>query len=150
MNQSVIENQCQSMTLKGQLCKKKCMNGNIYCGIHYKKYKFEKPNECPICFEEMKENFPLSCSHWVHRTCILKWGKHMCPICREPLKLTSGEKKKFEKQHKDNIAKFLSILSRIPSYTEYREIDGENYRFIQVDIDSFSPEELIFIQQNLM
>jgi hypothetical protein len=42
----------------------------------------EKPTECPICFEPMMDINPLSCGHWIHRTCIRKSNTILCPLCR--------------------------------------------------------------------
>ncbi len=51
--------------------------------------------ECPVCFEEINDNIPLPCLHWVCRKCILLSLKKpenikrispkdifKCPICR--------------------------------------------------------------------
>jgi hypothetical protein len=42
----------------------------------------ERPDECPICFEDMNDKRPLKCGHWVHMTCIEKSPTHTCPLCR--------------------------------------------------------------------
>ena len=47
---------------------------------------FQKPEECPVCLEDIrKEKYPLSCGHWVHKSCIEKQVKNECPLCRSRL-----------------------------------------------------------------
>ena len=29
-----------------------------------------------------KNEIPLSCGHWFHTTCLTKWNKPECPMCR--------------------------------------------------------------------
>jgi len=63
----------------------KCDNykNKIYCKNHEKEFKFEKPEDCPICSEDMTScQFPLKCGHWAHTECVLKW-QDKCPICRK-------------------------------------------------------------------
>jgi hypothetical protein len=45
-----------------------------------------------VCFENLNENKPLSCGHWVHKTCIIKSKKDTCPLCRQSVELTDKEK----------------------------------------------------------
>lgn len=57
-----------------------------YCEQHKPRYRFDKPDECPICYEEMGEiPIPLECGHWVHRECMTKSMKPICPICRKTI-----------------------------------------------------------------
>jgi hypothetical protein len=91
-------------------------NGN-FCKKHVHQYKLEKPEECPICMNDLKdEKEPLSCGHWVHKNCILQW-KDQCPVCRAKLKLSKEERQKFrihqqEDQdiHEVNRTEFLMYL----------------------------------------
>src|SRR5579872_7219700 len=40
-----------------------------------------KPKDCIVCYESLKkESSSLSCGHWIHKKCIIKWGKGICPI----------------------------------------------------------------------
>ena len=90
---------CCGTTLKGKYCKNKVFENYDYCKIHYAKFRLEKPDECPVCMENLEHvHIPLSCSHWVHRDCIIKWGKDKCPVCRAEIKLTSTERKKLRKK----------------------------------------------------
>jgi hypothetical protein len=50
--------------------------------------KLEKPDECVICIESLKdEQNSLCCGHWVHLECIKKQFKAECPLCRHPLNI---------------------------------------------------------------
>lgn len=83
---------CIGYTKKGLPCRKKTKTDN-YCCLHHETYKFEKPDDCPICMENIKdEKRPLECGHYVHKECLLKWND-ICPTCRSPVKLTSQERK---------------------------------------------------------
>lgn len=53
---------------------------------------YEKPSECPVCYEILRTSKPLSCGHWVHKKCIVKSLKNECPICRKEVELTDLEK----------------------------------------------------------
>lgn len=52
----------------------------------------EKPSECPVCYEALEDHKPLSCGHWVHKSCIIKSKKDICPMCRAKVKLTRRER----------------------------------------------------------
>ena len=90
------------------------INGE-YCKQHVDRFRLEKPDECPVCYEKFDENMPLSCGHWVHRICMKNGKKSQCPICRQPLFIEdvlffmgkeSQELKEIEKQ-------FVIILRRL-------------------------------------
>ena len=51
--------------------------------------------ECSICLELLKTDVGvLKCKHIFHYSCLLEWKRHLCgepvlcPLCREPGKLT--------------------------------------------------------------
>jgi hypothetical protein len=71
------------------------------CTEHQKMVdKYEKPNECLICVEEFdKLNYlPLfPCCHWICKNCVIKTGKKECPVCRQPVILSSVDDKKCKK-----------------------------------------------------
>ena len=60
------------------------INNNCYCDDHYKSYKYEIPEECSICNEEMfcDQEVPLICGHWFHLNCLKQCIKMECPLCR--------------------------------------------------------------------
>ncbi len=94
---------CNGTTLKHKKCKNKIYKDFKYCKLHYKKFKLEKPDECPVCMEQLNnKEIPLSCAHWVHRKCILNWGKSCCPVCRQNITLTKREKLYIEKKNQKN------------------------------------------------
>lgn len=85
-------NYCIAKTKTGHQCKKDHLINEDYCASHKKLFKYSKPSQCPICFESMnKEHQPLSCGHWSHKKCILKWGHAICSICKRNITLTSKE-----------------------------------------------------------
>lgn len=104
---------CFANTKKG-ICKRKCKTKDSkYCKLHEKFYKFEK-SECPVCMESLENEIkPLSCYHWVHRKCVIKWGKSNCPVCRSEIVLTEKEKKLIEK---DNVTDSYEITSQLREY----------------------------------
>lgn len=67
-------------------CEKKCSSD--YCDTHKYKYRLEKPDECPICMDEISETteIPLECGHWIHKECLKPTNQHKCPVCRCPMK----------------------------------------------------------------
>lgn len=86
--------QCEGLTLKKKQCRNWALQDNYYCNLHKDKFKLQKPETCGVCFENFETNvLPLSCGHWIHRPCILTWGKEICPICRQQITLTQSEKK---------------------------------------------------------
>lgn len=53
-------------------------------------YRFPR-EECAICLDCIKDEEPLSCGHWIHRSCVLKW-RDECPICRDKIELSNLER----------------------------------------------------------
>ena len=52
-------------------------------------------NECPVCFEGIKDTIPLPCKHWVCRVCVIKSNIQSkilkCPLCRHTFTLSEQE-----------------------------------------------------------
>jgi len=88
---SIIYPKCKGHNLSGSMCKRRCKEG--WCYRHKNQsYKWSiKPEECPICKEEFKEEDknPLYCGHWVCSGCMINWGKFQCPICKKYIKVNS-------------------------------------------------------------
>jgi len=61
------------------------INNKYYCEKHKNIYKFEKPDECVICSENIlyDQEIPLRCGHWFHLNCLKKCNKMQCPMCRK-------------------------------------------------------------------
>ncbi len=85
---------CKNIQLK--------IGSKSFCKKHNKKFKFDKPSECPICIESLNnEKYPLiNCGHWIHHNCVIESGKQECPICRASVKLTREQKKEICKKSK--------------------------------------------------
>lgn len=66
-----------------------------YCNHHAKQYALEKPDECAVCLENIKE-IPLLCGHYIHKKCITMSLKAECPLCRAPVQVTPSEKKEID------------------------------------------------------
>ena len=80
----------------------KCVaNQRDMCRKHCKKYPFDKPEECPVCLDTLKdEKYPLlECGHWVHHDCVINSGKAECPCCRAQVKLNKTQQSKLKKIH---------------------------------------------------
>jgi len=67
----------------------RCLNtsNGEYCNQHSHRYRFEKPDECPVCMDVIssRTETPLSCGHWVHKHCLVPTNLHMCPVCRQSM-----------------------------------------------------------------
>lgn len=78
-------------------CKLSTQPNYNYCSRHMKHQKplqiLDKPDECQVCIEKFTDkDTPLTCGHWIHRECVVKSGKNLCPLCRFQLNLTKKEK----------------------------------------------------------
>lgn len=72
----------------GKQCNNRPCKGSNFCRKHKHYHRFTKPGECPICLEHIKEEYkPLSCGHWCHRKCLIKWDDK-CPICKARVTLS--------------------------------------------------------------
>ena len=86
--------------------------------------KIEKPENCPICLDSIEDlEFPLSCGHWIHRSCQLKF-KNTCSVCRQKILLSNEESENMkikspkEREKKDRIylINVIQILENIRYY----------------------------------
>lgn len=97
---------CIGINRKGERCLLNTKNENSYCLFHKNclpNKELEKPEECPICLESMKdESSALKCGHWIHIHCIEQSLKVECPVCRFNLS-EHLPKKIIEKINKHNI-----------------------------------------------
>jgi len=84
--------QCRHNISLNHRCKNFTKNPCGFCHWHEKLYsdsdKFieDRPTDCPVCYNKLSQvTRPLSCGHYVHKSCIIKSGKSECPICRKTL-----------------------------------------------------------------
>jgi hypothetical protein len=82
---------------KKRRCKLNAFPNYKYCTRHIHEQEplqsIDKPEECPVCVEDFQvDEKPLTCGHWVHKSCVIKSGKGQCPICRFELYLSLKER----------------------------------------------------------
>ena len=81
--------QCSGMNIVDEHLER-CSNitKKKYCEEHENKYRYEKPDDCPICMDTISEQteIPLSCGHWIHKECLFPTNLHICPVCRQNMK----------------------------------------------------------------
>lgn len=87
-------------------------------------FKCDKPEECPICYESLNTEKPLSCGHWMHKCCVIKSKKDECPICREKIELTVEERIEITSL---KVKDMLGIPFNDNMEDEYYEEDEEEY-----------------------
>ena len=136
---------CCVKTKKGSICKNKIYNGGKYCKLHHKQFSLEKPEDCPICMESLKNvDRPTQCGHWIHKECLMKWKEDTCPMCRSEIKFTVEEKRIKKRIHKKKrvsgsediilppeILELIdSLLNGVPEYMRNEFIAG----FLQIDV----------------
>lgn len=106
-------------------------------------YVSEKPCECPVCFETLKDELkPLSCGHWVHKECVIKSKKDNCPMCRQKVNLSLEERLRIND---------LQINDTVSSNFEYTSIvyDEEEREFIEMPAEEYlMPSEQFIVQFN--
>ena len=80
---------CRGLTIQGEnLVKCQNKSDNQHCPDHEHRYRFEKPDECPVCMDLIsnKTETPLECGHWIHKNCLSPTNLHICPVCRQSMK----------------------------------------------------------------
>ena len=60
----------------------------------------DKPDDCIVCCEKIRQRAPLSCGHWIHTDCVVKSGKPNCPVCTKKVKLSESNLKKCQAKGK--------------------------------------------------
>jgi hypothetical protein len=80
---------CNGLTIQGKnLVKCQNKSDNQHCPDHEHRYRFEKPDDCPVCMDSIsnKTETPLECGHWIHKNCLIPTNLHICPVCRQGMK----------------------------------------------------------------
>ncbi len=123
---------CHAFTKNYKPCKRHCKN-NAYCHNHKTLYKYNRPDNCLICYENLNEVRPLKCGHWIHKKCVEKWSdinkKNVvyCPICNSNLTKEFGTS--LLKRIKQNI-KINKITSFSSISLSKESVDDAEYDFI--------------------
>lgn len=87
-----------------------CSNIVSCCSDHHEenngdhKIQSENPIECVICLEDISNNQPLKCGHYIHYQCVLKSLKPECPVCREKVVVPND----IEKDMNDRMRTFVN------------------------------------------
>ena len=74
--------------------------------------------ECPICQEYLCENDSITtiCNHTFCRSCLEKWNKNSCPMCRNKYLVTYAWYSQIQfdnnKNHKDHKYIFYDIIDK--------------------------------------
>lgn len=80
---------CKGFSINGdKIIKCENISDKKYCSDHSHRYRFEKPDDCPICMDIISEESetPLECGHWIHKECLIPTNIHICPVCRQNMK----------------------------------------------------------------
>jgi hypothetical protein len=80
---------CRGLTIQAEnLVKCQNKSDKQHCPDHEHRYRFEKPDDCPVCMDiiSSKTETPLECGHWVHKKCLVPTNIHICPVCRQGMK----------------------------------------------------------------
>ena len=123
---------CHAFTKNYKPCKRGCKN-NAYCHNHKILYKYSRPDNCLICYENLNEVRPLECGHWIHKKCVEKWSDInkikvvYCPMCNSSLMKEFG--KSPLKRIKQNI-RINKITSLNSVSLSKEEVDTDEYNFI--------------------
>ena len=85
-------NTCSALKIVGNSLEPCIISTNDkFCNKHSNKYRLEKPDECPICFDKIsvETETPLECGHWIHKSCLQPTNLHKCSLCQS--KMTEDE-----------------------------------------------------------
>ena len=80
------DKKCKGLQFDLSRCENIC--SDEYCISHKHKYRLEKPDDCPVCIDEISNisEIPLECGHWIHKECLKPTNIHKCPVCRQEMK----------------------------------------------------------------
>ena len=138
--------QCPGKTLKGgKRCKIMLAANKPYCAFHkhqFLNWSIDKPQNCPVCYEDFtkKDKKPLSCGHWVHMSCIVKWGKMECPVCREEVKVSKKDQEVIRaKRAQESSLDVRNVMDNL-TLILYDMMENEETSAILLEIEStYSP-----------
>ena len=126
-------------------CLKRCKTLSASCcDTHISiVFKYEKPDECPVCCESFKQKIPLlPCCHWICQQCVISSGHLECPECRQTVTLKYKDKQKtlsnFRRMKKEKIRdEQLEIIRQLELEGDWIGLDD----VIQTSIHEFIQHE---------
>lgn len=127
--------QCPGKTMLGHRCKR-MLKSNAHCKHHsvqFLQWAKDKPSECCICVEGFCDtDRPLSCGHWVHSSCIVKWGKQECPICRETITLNKKDTNKIKKNNAGYDLSEEVLINHLHQFV-HEIVDGDETFLLEIE-----------------
>ncbi len=118
---------------------------------------YSVPDNCHICFDNMKNTITTKCNHTFCNSCLNLWLKNNnnCPLCRDILNdrsviqneninpLPPPVKYRISYRHKH-----LSFIATLETITQYN--DGSNcYKFINIEQPTYPIGEVVYVFENL-
>ncbi len=64
---------------------------NNFRNVKWNNRIYDKPDDCPVCFNHIENHELLSCGHHIHKTCLINSKCTRCPMCREEVYLSDLE-----------------------------------------------------------
>lgn len=105
-----------------------------YCMKHEHRYRLDKPDDCPICMDEISETSetPLECGHWIHKNCLIPTNLHICPVCRQDMKpheieYIFGLNHQQRNRYSHNDVPSMQDIIQIENYVNISEINISDY-----------------------
>lgn len=98
---------------------------------------------CPICIDELhntSSNCPLGCGHNFHYSCLIRWEKNNCPVCRTPYNniVDTAFKPLFHKEITEAPRLILEV-STSPEIQPSREIYNDSYYSFSMYYNNIRP-----------
>lgn len=136
-----IPKKCNATT-NGIKCRKRCSKNSLnemYCKLHCEAYKFNPPDECSICMEELKAGEePLSCGHWFHSKCMRNWNTPSCPICRTALSPEDRNKYIISYEYLMDVSEiYATLFFNLGDYLQHL-ISNNRYRELAETVNNFN------------
>lgn len=113
----------------------------------------KQTNECPICYEnfhstDKNELFTTTCNHTFHKSCLFKWNKPSCPMCRSVIPISVYAKPLISSKNRDTLPFPYSYFKENKlSTTGYRLcgriMSNEEYNVLHNALTQFSKQHTL-------